>query len=199
LRVPYSRKLRAFAFPGEIFVRNSTGRTTGVVRFRRAITTIEIILALPIFLLAVLAIVEFGLLFSHEQIVEMASRAGAQVASQLVSIPVAGDVPAEVDDAVARELEQIGVSDYALRLEHNIDFSGGSGATMDPVVLTSSANSGPADCPDPPALTLTPNRRYVRVTVCVYSTSLSPNVLSSYGLDLSQRVSDQTTLRRWAP
>ena len=179
-------------------MRTSTRRTTGVAHPRRAITTIEIILALPIFVLAVLAIVEFGLLFSHEQIVEMASRAGAQVASQLSSIPVAGDVPVEVEDAVARELEQIGVSDYAIRLEHNINFSGGSGATMAPVVLTTSANSGPADCPDPPALTLSPNRRYVRVTVCVYSTSLSPNLLSSYGLDMSQRVSDQTTARRWA-
>ena len=180
-------------------MRTSTGRSTDATHPRRALTTIEIILALPIFLLAVLAIVEFGLLFSNEQTVEMACRAGSQVASKRPTLPVVGGVPAEVNDAVARELAQIGVSDFVVRLEHNINFAGGSGATMAPVVLTTVTGSGPAASPNPPVISLSPNRRYVQITVGVYSTSLTPNVLNSYGLDLSQRVSSQTTTFRYVP
>ena len=72
--------------------------TTGVAATtpelsRRGITTIEIILTLPIFIIAVMAIVELGLLVSNEQIVEMSSRAGTQVASELATIPSSGSVP----------------------------------------------------------------------------------------------------------
>ncbi len=68
---------------------------------------------------------------------------------------------------------------------------------MAPVVLTTVTAGGPPNCPPPPAVALSPNRRYVRVTVCVYSTELTPNLLRNFGVDLSTRVSDQTTLRRF--
>lgn len=174
----------------------NVGRT-GVAAVRRGITTIEIIITLPIFIIALMAIVELGLLVSNEQIVEMSSRAGSQVASKLATIPSSGSVPASVQAAVARELAQIGATHYHVRLEHNINFSGGSGATMAPVVLTSVTTGAPPNCPPPQAIALTPNRRYVRVTVCVYSTELTPNLLHNFGVDLSTRVSDQTTLRRF--
>lgn len=171
--------------------------TTGVAAVRRGITAIEIILTLPIFIIAVMAIVELGLLVSNEQIVEMSSRAGSQVASKLATIPSSGAVPASVQAAVARELTQIGATRYHVRLEHNINFAGGAGATMAPVVLTTVTAGGPPSFQPPPSVTLTPNRRYVRVTVCVYSTELTPNLLHNFGVDLSTRVSDQTTLRRF--
>ncbi len=174
----------------------NVGRTGVAVTNRRGIATIEIILTLPIFIIAVMAIVEMGLLVSNEQIVEMSCRAGSQVASELASIPTSGAVPASVQTAVARELAQVGATSYQVRLEHNINFVGGAGATMSPVVLTTTTAGGPTYCPPPPTITLTPNRRYVRVTVCVYSTALTPNLLRNFGVDMSQRVSDQTTLRR---
>ena len=173
----------------------ATNRTPAL--YRRGIVTIEIILTLPIFIIAVMAIVELGLLVSNEQIVEMSSRAGTQVASELATIPSSGSVPVSVQAAVARELAQIGATNYHVRLEHNINFSGAPGATMASVVLTTVTTGGPPNCPPPPTIALAPNRRYVRVTVCVYSTALTPNLLNNFGVNLSNRVSDQTTLRRY--
>ena len=162
---------------------------------RRAIVVLELILALPIVLMLVMAIVEFGMLFSNEQVVAMASRAGSQVASDLSVIPSAGAVPVSVETAVARELARIGVTRYRIRLEHNVDFSPPP-LTMAPVVLMTTSVGGPTGGAAPFAVTLTPSRRYVRVTVYVRTTDLTPNLLSAYVVDLSNRVSMQTTLRR---
>lgn len=171
---------------------------------RRAVVTLEVILVLPVFIIALMAIAQFGLLLSNEQYLGEASRAGAQVASELANISETnGDpVPATVLSAVATELARIGITDYSVRLEHNIDFDVTS--PIDPPVigplieLMSSVGTGPTNCPDPAAVTLTPNRMYVRVTVCVRTTELTPNLLNTYGLDFSTRVSDETTLRRYA-
>ncbi len=173
-------------------------RATGPKRERhprRAVVVLEMILALPLLVIVVMAIVEFGLLFSNEQIVEMASRAGTQVASKLATIPSSGAVPIEVETAVARELARIGVTRYRIRLEHNVNFAVPSG-TMTPVVLTTTSAGGPTSGPTPSPITLTPNRRYVRVTVYVWTTDLTPNLLGTFCVDLSNRVSSQTTLRR---
>ena len=164
---------------------------------RRGVVTLEIILVLPIFLIGLMAIAEFGLLFSNEQMVETASRAGAQVASRLVVIPSTGTVPAEVETAVSRELSKIGVTDYSIRLEHNINFAPPP-LTKTPVVLTTTTAGGPTNSPAPPSIVLTPDRRYVRVTVSVWTTHLTPNLLNTYGVDLSHRVSEQTKTRRYA-
>ena len=178
-------------------------------RFPRArgAAVLELVLVLPLLVIALMAVVEFGLLYSNEQNVEMASRAGVQVASRLMTISATnGDpVPAEVVSAVAAELDKIGISDYRIRLEHNIDFDTNPLPTLaTPVVLATSSTNGPTSCPDPPAITLSPNRRYVRVTVCVYSsaptpttTGLTPNLLETFGIDMSIRVSQQTTTRRY--
>ena len=164
----------------------------------RAIATLEVIVTLPIFLIALLAIVEFGLLWTNEQNVAMASRAGAQVASRLTFIPLSGPVPTDVENAIAAELNKIGVSKYHLRLEHNIDFANNPNGTLTPVVLTTTSAGGPTNCPAPAPITLSPNRRYLRVTVCVATTSLTPNLLAMFGADLSNRISNESTTRRYA-
>ena len=162
---------------------------------RRGVVMLELILALPLLIIVVMAIVEFGLLFSNEQVVAMASRAGTQVASELTTIPSAGAVPVTVETAVARELARIGVTRYRIRLEHNADFTPPP-LTMTAVVLTTTSAGGPTGGAAPSAITLTPDRRYVRVTVYVWTTDLTPNLLSTFCVDLSNRVSSQTTLRR---
>ena len=164
---------------------------------RRGVVTLEIILVLPIFLIVLMAIVEFGLLFSNEQMVESASRAGTQVASRLLVFPASGAVPAEVETAVSRELAKIGVTNYRIRMEHNIDLAAPL-LTMAPVVLTTTTAGGPTSVPSPPAIALSPNRPYVRVTVYVWTTHLTPNLLDMYGVDLSNRVSNQTKIRGYA-
>lgn len=173
-------------------------------RRRGGVATLEMILVLPVFLIALMAIAQFGLLLSNEQFVEMASRAGTQVASRLTNISETnGDpVPAAVLSAVGTELARIGITDYSVRLEHNIDFDVIPPITppvIGPViVLESFVGTGPTNCPAPSAVALAPNRMYVRVTVCVKSTELTPNMLNTYGIDFSIRVSDETTLRRYA-
>ena len=162
---------------------------------RRGVVLLEMILALPLLIIVVMAIVEFGLLFSNAQVVAMASRAGTQVASELTTIPSSGAVPVAVETAVARELARIRVTRYRIRLEHNINFTPPP-LTMTPVVLTTTSAGGPTGGPTPSAITLTPDRRYVRVTVYVWTTDLTPNLLSTFCVDLSNRVSSQTTLRR---
>jgi hypothetical protein len=170
------------------------------LRRRRAVVTLEVLLVLPVFLIALMAISEFGLLLSNEEYVEYASRAGAQVASELNTISQInnGPVPAAVLTAVARELEKINITNYSVRLEHNINFAGMTPVIGPLVELNSAVGTGPTNCPDPPAVALIPNRPYVRVTVCVHTDELTPNLLVTYGFDVSNRVSDETTLRRYA-
>ncbi len=160
---------------------------------RRGVVTLEVILAIPIFVIALMPIVQFGLLFANQQYVAEATRAGTQVASELTTI--GGVVPAQVQTAVARELSRIGVSNFTIRLEHNIDFSVSPAVIGPTVVLQSVTGSGPSPIIAPPAVVVT--RRYVRVSVYVRSTELTPNLLSTYGFDLSTRASQETTLRTY--
>jgi Flp pilus assembly protein TadG len=164
---------------------------------RRAVVTLELILVLPLFLIALMAIAQFGLLLSNEQYLSEASRAGAQVASDITGISEVdgASVPSTVLDAVSVPLSRIGIANYSVRLEHNIDTS--IPITNPTVVLKSSVGTGPTNSPAPAAVALSPNRTYVRVTVCVRTTELTPNLLNTFGVNFSTRVSDETTLRRY--
>lgn len=169
------------------------------LRRRRGAITLEMILVLPIFVVALIPIVQFGLLLSNKQFVEMASRTGSQVGSKLPMLTQTSSepVPAEVLKSVATEMGKIGVSDYAVLLEHNIDTTQAS--SVGPVViLRSIVGAGPANAPSPSLVALTLNRPYVRVTVSVQASKLTPNLLSTFGFDLSNRVSEESALRRYA-
>jgi hypothetical protein len=146
-----------------------------------------------------LPIVQFGVLLSNEEFVEMAARSGTQVASRAGTFSETNNapVPTVVLNAVAVEMSKIGVSDYTVYLEHNIHFA--PSATIGPVVtLKSVVGSGPTSVPTMSTVALSPNRTYVRVAVFVKTNKLSPNLLVSYGFDLSTRVSSEIALRRYA-
>ena len=166
---------------------------------RRGVVMLELILALPLLIIVVMAIVEFGLLFSNEQVVEMASRAGTQVASKLTPLPVSGAVPAQISNAVATELARIGVTRYCIRLEHNANPAAPPATLATPVVLQTTFGTGPTTTPAVPAVSVTSGVPYVRVTVVVFTTDLTPNLMTNYCLDLTGRVSAQTKLRRYVP
>lgn len=153
---------------------------------------------LPILIIALMAIAEFGLLLSNTQYLEMSSRAGAQVAAEFPTLPESGAVPASVVAAVNQELAQRGLPvAREIRLEHDVD-TGPPGTP--PFILKS--GPGPS-CPDPTDEPAAPSgasgRNYVRVTVCVNTTDLTPNLLKTFGVDLSERVSQQTTTWRYKP
>ena len=142
---------------------------------------------------------------SNQQQVEMATRAGALTGTQLV-LPASGSVPTEVLDAIAAELTHVGIdlnariTDGTIRveLEHNY-LSSGADPDLDP---SATLASGTLTCPSS-AAPLAPDpdlssfgRSYVRLRLCIRSDLLTPNLLSAYCIDMSERVTSQTKTYR---
>lgn len=139
---------------------------------RTGAVVLEAIICLPILVIAILAIVEMGLLSSNQAVVHAASAAGADVAVSLgCSLPTAGAVPSEIVDGVASVLSCQNITDYCIRVEHTI-------GPAPPYVLTFGVGASP------PAATPPATRDYVCVSVCVDNSELTPNLLSSFCLDL---------------
>ena len=152
-------------------------------RRRPGIITIELLLNLPIWIILVLAIVQFGQLSSSVQHVALASRVGAKVAAQTVALPAQGQVPELVLDAIQRQLAGSGLACSQVILEHNLSNA--------PVTLVSGTGGG-----IPPATPLPVIGTYIRVTIFVPVTAIIPNVLGKMGVDLwSQGVAQSTTFR----
>ena len=179
------------------------GRVTS--RQRRGGVVLELILGLPLLVIPLLAVVEYAVLMSNQQQVEMAARAGALTGAQLV-LPSSGSVPAEVLDAIAAELTHVGIdlnariTDGTIRveLEHNYLSSGADpdldpSATLASGILTCPSSAAPP-APDPDLSSF--GRSYVRLRLCVRSDLLTPNLLSAYCIDMSERVTSQTKAYR---
>jgi Flp pilus assembly protein TadG len=147
---------------------------------------LELILMLPVWLIALLAIVEYGQIMANLQQVALASRVGAEEASQTPSLPTSpgAPVPANVLSAIEQQLASSGISGCRVILEHNV---GG------PVTLT----SGTCDQCVPPATPLPLDRQYVRVTVCVPLAELAPNLLALFGFDIADCLAQQSTTFRY--
>ena len=179
------------------------GRVTS--RQRRGGVVIELILGLPLLVIPLLAVVEYAVLMSNQQQVEMAARAGALTGAQLV-LPSSGSVPTEVLDAIAAELTHVGIdlnariTDGTIRveLEHNY-LSSGADPELDPSATLASGtltcpSSAAPPAPDPDLSSF--GRSYVRLRLCVRSDLLTPNLLSAYCIDMSERVTSQTKAYR---
>ena len=173
----------------------------------RAAVTLELILALPIWLIALLAVIEFGFLIAHRQQLALASRVGAEEASitpGLAATLPGGPVPANVIRAIQQQLQSSCITPCKVILEHNAASLGPPPAL--PVALVSGPcnfNVAPpvcappgCDCPAPPPAGLPVAGTYVRVTVYVRLTELAPNLLKPFGMDLSERfLGNSTTFR----
>jgi len=183
-----------------------TGHTTGRIlaaprrrssrRLRAGVVTLELILSLPAWLILLAAVVEFGLILVNQQQVALTSRVGAEEASQTLGLPeTEGEVPGNVLDAIDQQLASTGISRCKVILEHNVVPAGPS-PTPVPVTLWSPQPAG-CDC-GPPSLDLLPeDRLYVRVTVYVPLTELSPNLLKIFGFDISGKFLQQSTTFRY--
>jgi len=143
---------------------------------------VELLLNLPIWLLLVLAVVQFGQRSAAVQQVAFASRVGAEEASQTASLASDDAVPGSVLAAIERPLASGGLVGSKVILEHNV---GGK-----PVVWI--AGRGPGG---PPRTSLPDVGRYVRVTVCVAPTGSIPNLLGAFGL--GPRGMEQSTTFRY--
>lgn len=154
---------------------------------RHAAIIVELLLALPVLVIVLLAAFEFGVMMSNFQQISLASRDGALVASETMGLDTAVNVPTDVVNVINRQLGSSGMTACRIRLEHNI----GGG----PSVLLNPAAAG-CDC-DPGMLMMPgPSRPYVRVTVCVDMTQAAPNCLKNFGFDLTGEVAEFTTLMR---
>ena len=153
-------------------------------RPRRGAITLELLLNLPIWLLAVFGTIEFGQILSGMQHVSLASRVGAEEAAQTDSLPPAGPVPDAILDAIERQLGAAGIAPTKVVLEHN---SGGAAISL-------VSGEGPGE---PPATPLPAFGTYVRVTVFAHMSQLGPKLLDRLGLDISSRVLGESTTFRY--
>lgn len=145
--------------------------------------TVELLLNLPIWMLLVLAVAQFGELSCKMQYVSLASRVGADAAAETPALPDSGGVPAGIVDAVQRQLAASHMACSRILLEHNL------GKT--PVALVTGNGAGlPAHPPLAPG-------RYVRLTVFVRPDAILPNFLGAVGVELWSRALVQSTTVRY--
>ncbi len=119
---------------------------------RAGTATVELLFNLPIWLILILALAHVGRVLSDAQQMALASREGAREASRSRHLPVAGEVPGNVIEAVERQLHHSAVGGSLVILEHNRE---GARAT-----LASGTGWGV-----PPNTPLPKLGRYVRVTI----------------------------------
>ena len=159
-------------------------------RARRGAIILEFVLAVPILLIALVSIVQFGVFFANMQQVTLAARVGAEEASQTLPLPASSGepIPQQILNVIDRQLETAKLARCQVRLEHNL---GGS-----PVVSV----AGDEDCGCGPIDPLAdpPPGKYVRLTVVVPLGEMMPNGLVLFGFDVSRpnRVAQYTTILR---
>lgn len=141
--------------------------------WRRGVLTLELVLVLPLMLIALVAIIQFGQYFMQLQELAFAARVGAEEAAVTTPLPDQdGDpVPASVVAAVDQQLACAGIGRRLIVLEHNV--SGGQ------ITLVSPSGSVP------PKLAAVPPGRYVRLIVVVPKGEVMPGLLNVFGLQLT--------------
>lgn len=179
-------------------------------RLRRGgAVTLELLLVMPVLVMTLLAVVQFGVFFSNMQQLALATRVGAEVASQSVlpnnavygvaPFTVGDPVPTDIVNAITTQLASSGITPCEILLDHNantFEFPPASGIFITPNQRFTTTLSV-CHC-EPPALASLPTiRRTVRVTVCVPMTQMMPNCLSAFGFDLSNCSAQSTTVLRY--
>lgn len=163
---------------------------------RRAVITLELILALPIMIIFLFAVVEFGLILASAQQVSYASRFGAKLASEepRSSIGGLGDFNtasggSRLRTEIDRFLDTAGFATGACRvtLQHNV-----SGIDNP---LQTDPDDG-CDCAMPMD-NLPTMREYVRVTVCVPFQGNIPDLLCGFGVSMEDCHLESTTTFRY--
>jgi hypothetical protein len=173
-------------------------------RSRRGGVTLEMILNFPIWMITLLAVIQFGQLEANLQDVSQASRVGAEEAV-LTDLNTTADndpVPADIVNAVKQQLQTTGIiplaasspNPYLIIVQHNVQYIS-SNPTDPSSTHTLYSESAPYIC-DPPTEALPDPSVYgpaVRVTVCVRMDRLTPNLLNAFGYDISTDYVRQST------
>ncbi len=146
------------------------GRRSGAV-------VVELMIALPILVIALFAIIEFGLWMSGKQRLEMAARIAAEAASKSASIERLSSLDGtEIKTKIYRYLENGGIptENVQVALMHNV---GNESIVVDPPDGTLIG----MDLSEPPQV----DCEYVRVVVSIPTNDITPNLLELFLLDVS--------------
>lgn len=159
---------------------------------RRGAVVFEALLWLPVFLIALSAVIEFGMVLNGLHAVKLAARAGAKYAAELDAGAIgSSDAVEDVQEVVDRVLSSSGYHSCQVRLEYitSCASSGNSMTGFSPSCVTCTA------CPScsQPSLPLAPTlaqvpKGMVRVTVCVNVKEMTPDLLGWVGASISDRV-----------
>ncbi len=152
---------------------------------RRAVAavTLELILALPILFIALLAVVEFGAVMANLQAVAAASREGGRFAARQGTLNAG--TASSIRTLVDNRLQTAGFGSTAstgVVLVHNIG-------------ATTTLTDGVCPAPTSPALPATS----VRVRVCVPLTRLAPDLLNPFGFSLTSKTVQQDATFDYEP
>ncbi len=162
---------------------------------RRGASLLEFIIGLPIVLILLLAVMQFGLLQTNQQTLKMASRAGALVAANM-QIDGSESVPdPEIVNAIDEVLYRGGILSSGesivgvgeVQLNYNVYDPDTDTAISDEIYFISPC--------DPPPTTY-PNYHYVQVTICIPAMRLTPNAMACFGIDYTDRDVVMTSLFR---
>lgn len=164
--------------------RSPTFRTSRDGR-RSAVVTLELILAIPVLLIVLLAVVEVGLILAASKHVEIASRLGAKLAAEsttagLGTLNTVGPLKTEID----KYLTTAGYTNSCtVILEHNVIGAANPVQTNPPAggCTCNPDGSLPAAVVGPPVTVI----ESVRVTVCLPMDGNIPNCLATFGFDHS--------------
>jgi hypothetical protein len=143
-------------------------------RSRSAIATLELVLAIPILIVPLLAIVRYGSYYANMEQVALAARLGAEAASRSDLSSGGLAIPPDVLSVVNSQLSLAGITPCQIRLEHNV---GGDSVGIN-------ANPGATCACDSTNLASPPPGKYVRLSICVQMSELVPRGLNGFGLGL---------------
>lgn len=179
---------------------------------RRGVVFLEFILAFPLLVILLLAVIEFTLIYQLNQQVASASKFGAKLASEvsrrladnprLSNFNIPGGPPAgqslkeRIDQYLATQ--QLTAS-CSVVLEHTA-CSISNTTQQNPGSISSSCNCGtPPTPPAVPSEAIPEDVAYVQVTVAVKLANNVPDLLNSFGFKLENRTCIQTTTMRLEP
>jgi hypothetical protein len=160
------------------------------VSLRSGAVILEVILTLPLLVIASVAVLELGLLASGQQAIEAASFDGAVVASRDANMAANVTVPADIVDAVENSLASRGVPATVGNGQLTIVLDS-SELTSTPLSVGENLSIAPLVAPA--------NRPFVRVVVGVRGVALAPNALATFGLDLTDVLAVQETTLAYTP
>ena len=165
---------------------------------RRGVAVVELIIWLPVLMTALMAIVEFALMQQVNQQVNLASRYGAKIASEVTRAFATSPNLSDINQTATVNNLQIRIDTFLanagltasseVRLEHNACVN--NPLQVDTATPCTCNATGPGTLPagEPPQ-----GEAYVRVTVCVPLTGNVPNLLSTLGFDITDRIVRHST------